>query len=63
MNLYSIRAANGHTVKETGSFASKVDAKKARDELNGGTTAELLKDDKKAQFFVTKGSDHINYKN
>ena len=61
MNLYSIRAADGKSVKEAGFFASKVEAKLARDELNGGTTAELLKEDKKAKFFVAKGPDHIHY--
>lgn len=61
MNLYSIRGTDGKTVKDAGFFASKTEAKAVRDERNGGTTAELAKEDKKPQFFVTKGPDHIHY--
>jgi hypothetical protein len=62
MNLYSVRAADGKTVKDSGFFATKAEAKVARDELNGGTTADLLKEDKKPKFFVAKGPEHIHFR-
>lgn len=61
MNLYAIRSADGKTVKDSGFFASKVDAKKARDELNGGKPADLAKEDKHAKFFITRGPDHVHF--
>lgn len=57
MNLFAIKT-DGKIVKDAGYFASKAEAKKARDEANGGTPAELLKEDKHPKYFVTWGPDH-----
>ena len=59
MNLFSIRGTDGKTVKDAGFFATKAEAKLARDELNGGKPADLTKEDKKAKFFVATGPDHF----
>lgn len=40
MNLYAIRSADGKINKDAGFFKTKPEAKKARDELNGGTNHE-----------------------
>lgn len=61
MNLFSIRGTDGKTVKTAGFFPSKPEAKKVRDELNGGTLAELAKADKNPQFFVSIGPDHFRH--
>jgi len=61
MNLFSIRGTDGKTVKDAGFFATKAEAKVARDELNKGKPAELAKDKKKPQFFVAVGPDHFRY--
>lgn len=60
MNLYAIRSADGKINKDAGFFPSKPEAKKVRDELNGGTPAELVKEDKHAKFFITRGPDHVH---
>lgn len=61
MNLYAIRSADGKINRDAGFFKTKTEAKKARNELNGGTPAELAKKDKSPKFFVTLGPDHIHY--
>ena len=61
MKLYAIRGTDGKTVKDAGFFASKAEAKKARDELNEGKPAELAKTSKHLKFFITTGPDHFRY--
>jgi hypothetical protein len=61
MKLYGIRTNDGKIVKDVGFFITKVEAKKSRDELNEGTTAELAKKEKNPKFFVTYGPDHFRY--
>lgn len=61
MKLYCIRTNDGKIVKDSGFFASKVEAKKSRDELNEGTPAELAKQEKHPKFFITRGPDNIHY--
>lgn len=61
MNLYTIRGTDGKAVKEAGFFASKMDAKIVRDQMNGGKPAELAKESKHAKFFITRGPDNIHY--
>lgn len=61
MKLYGVRTEDGKYVKDVGFFAAKADAKKVRDELNGGTPAALTKEDKAPKYFVTKGPDHPHY--
>lgn len=61
MKLYAIRTADGHVNKDAGFFEGKSEAKKVRDELNGGTPAELTKQEKHAKYFITRGPDNFRY--
>jgi hypothetical protein len=59
MKLYGLKEG---AILQGSFFDKKADAKKKRNELNGGTPAELAKAEKKLQFTVTLGPDHPKYK-
>lgn len=58
MKLFTLRTAEGTTDFY---FSNKAEAKAKRNELNGGTPAELKKAEKPVKYFVTYGPEHRVY--